>query len=150
LFIRKRQKFPRAKLTIELSYRVINRDKNLLSAFVTISNVGEVLLELDSGFAGLQQIIPVHEHLLASINKSEELIKDGKFEASWPPIKEYTLNFHQSGREIEPSEDEEFYFEFLLDSNVETVLFYTYFRNQTKKGRELGWNKIKLYDLKTL
>ena len=56
LFVRTRQKYPRANITHRLAHRPITDGKRLLRVIVEISNVGDVLLSLIQGQARIQQI----------------------------------------------------------------------------------------------
>jgi len=149
LYYQRRRRFPRTKITHQVADKLISPDRVLLRVVITVSNQGEVLLSLESGFVGVQQVSPCPQTLLDSIGKSGDIVKEGKHEAAWDTLAEREITFSRREREIEPGEEEEFNFDFLIDADVKTVIVYSYFKNESKKRREIGWNKTTLYDLST-
>lgn len=147
LYFKRRRRFPRVKITHQVADKLILSDKIFLRLVVTIVNQGEVLLSLESGFVGVQQVVPCPKALLDSIDRDGDIVEDGKHEAAWDTLAEKDIIFKRSEREIEPGEEEEFSFDFLIDSNVKTVIVYSYFKNESKKKRDIGWNKTTIYDL---
>jgi hypothetical protein len=146
LYLKRRQRFPRAKITLQITDRLITENKTVLRVAVTVSNQGEVLLSLESGFAGVQQVVPCPRPLLDSIRTADSILAETKTEADWALLAHSDVS---DKRQIEPGEEEEFYFDFLLDAEVKTVIVYCYFKNKKIKGEELGWNKTIIYDVST-
>jgi hypothetical protein len=147
LYFKQRRRFPRAKITHQIVDKAVSPDKILLRVVVTVENQGEVLLCLQSGFAGVQQVAPCPEALIESVKTNGDIVKAGKQEAEWDTLAEKEITFTRKEREIEPGEEEDFNFDFLVDADIRTVLVYSYFRNENKKNREVGWNKTTIYDL---
>lgn len=144
LYLKRRQRFPRAKITLQVTDRLISGNKVVLRVGITVGNQGEVLLSLESGFVGVQQVVPCPRSLLDSVNSSGSIVAETKTEAAWDVIAHRDFS---EGRQIEPGEEEELYFDFLLDAEIKTVIVYSYFRNKVIKRKELGWNKTVIYDL---
>ncbi|HYH84545.1 MAG TPA: hypothetical protein VEX60_03625 [Pyrinomonadaceae bacterium] len=144
LYLKRRQRFPRAKITHQIADKLISDNNVLLRLVVTVVNQGEVLLSLESGFTGVQQVIPCPQTLLDSISSGNDILAENKTEAAWEAL---THKDFVEARHVEPNEEEEFYFDFLLDAKVKTVIIYSYFKNKKFKSRDIGWNKTSIYDL---
>lgn len=80
LFIKTRQKYPRANIRHELEYWLIENEKIFVRIRLKISNVGDVLLSLVSGKTTLQQVMPVVNPVLKSIRAGRDPIEKGKKE----------------------------------------------------------------------
>jgi hypothetical protein len=146
LYLKRRQRFPRARITHQLTDKLLSDNKIVLRAVITVVNQGEVLLSLESGFIGVQQVVPCPQSLLDSIRTNNVFLKEKKTEAEWKLL---THTDFIDKRQIEPGEEEEFYFDFLLDAQIKTVIVYSYFKNKKIRRKELGWNKTTIYDLST-
>lgn len=147
LYFKRRQRFPRAKITHQIADRLISEDKIVIRVVVTVVNQGEVLLSLVSGFTGVQQFAPCPVALLDSLKSKGHIVKEGKFEAEWDCLEEKKIVIANREREVEPGEEDEFNFDFVVSADVKSVLVYSYLKNKSKKGREMGWNKTSVYDL---
>jgi hypothetical protein len=147
LYFKRRRRFPRAKITYQIVDKRISNNKILLRVVITVANQGEVLLSLESGFAGVQQVAPCPEALIESLKETDDIVKEGKHEAEWDTLVEKKIVFTRNEREIEPGEEEDFNFDFLIDADVRTVIIYSYFKNESKKRHGIGWNKTSIYDV---
>ncbi len=149
LFIRRRQKYPRAKITHDIMHRSLTTQKTLLRIAVTISNSGDVLLSLVSEIIRIQQILPPPSEVLHSIAHEQDLVREGQREALWPSIGSRRLTWAAGKFEIEPGESDELHHDFVIDADVQTIKVYTYFTNLTKRDREIGWRLTTIYDLRS-
>lgn len=89
LFVRRRQKYPRAALTHHIVHRRISHDelpddKVLLRVGLVIENPGEVLLSLISGETRVQQIEPWPEWFLEKVKNGEDPVEKEQTEVNWP------------------------------------------------------------------
>jgi len=148
LFVKKRQKFPRANISHQISHIPISNNKILLSIRTTISNTGDVLLSLESGINRVQQILPLSGEMLDSINKGKDPVPSGKTEIDWPLIGERNLNWEKGKFEIEPGENDKICCDFIIDKNVQIVSVYSYLKNIKKHCRDIGWGLTTIYNLK--
>ena len=148
LFVRKRQKYPRANITHGVEHWPIADGKTLLRVTVNISNECEILLPLVSGFTRVQQMMPWPPKLLESIRCNKEFIKEGQTEVEWPLLKQRSFPFDRREREIEPGETDELHFDFIIDSDVQVIAVYSYLKNAKKRRRDIGWNATSIYDLR--
>lgn len=154
LFIQNRQKYPRANLSHKINQTRIDDDKIILQVKVIITNIGNVLICLRSGFTRISQVRPSCEEVVDSIKKIEE---KSCHEIPWPMIDKKEISAKKDDCEIEPGESEEICFDFVIDGDVETVYVYSYFANVKKKSlfrkiikksRDIGWKLTSIYNLK--
>jgi len=147
LFVRKRQRYPRARILHRITHKPISDDKVLLHVGVVISNPGEILISLVSLEVRIQQVLPPAAELLDLLSQGQKLVKQGESEVAWPLIESRELSFDEREIEIEPGERERIPFDFVIDAEVQTVEVYSYIKNEVKRDREIGWNLTTLYDL---
>ena len=142
LFVRKRQKYPSAKIEHQISHRLIANGKVLLSVNVLVSNLGNVLLSLKEGKIRVNQMLPPQDELLDILTSSE-----GTRVTNWHLLSPLVNPIGYKGHEIEPGESQQFLFHYVIDANIQTILVYTYFRNIEKLRRNIGWALTTIYDL---
>jgi len=148
-FIRKREKYPCANLNHKIIHRKLDDNKIFLRVTVEIHNNGITIMYLDRKLVRVQQMIPWPKEALELIAKKER-IEEQNAEVQWPLLGEIDLKGEKQGYEIEPGESEEFHFDFIIDSEIKSVLIYSYLRNRKKRGREIGWNKTSVYDINNM
>jgi hypothetical protein len=146
-FIKKREKFPRAKISHSITHRKLDDDFQLLHVGLNVQNVGEVLLCLNQGFVRVQQVIPASPELLKALHARGDITDKKESECDWPLLGEHSCDWQSESHEMEPGEDENIEFDFAVRSDVKTVEVYSYFKNEKKFDREIGWNLTTLYDL---
>jgi len=134
LFFRKRLNRPWAKVTNHVEHRRREDGKTLLHVAVHIENVGQVLLRVAEGFVRVQQVLPSDVACSGECNVEE---------FPYSLIKEKSIL--QGTQEIEPGEEDERHFDFLLEEHVKTVIVYSHIRNLSK--RNIGWNATTFCDI---
>lgn len=149
LFVKRRQRYPRANITQQIEHYPLSDRKVLLRVALRICNEGEILLSLVSGFARVQQMIPCSIDLSGSTSDQETSAEHCEPEAEWPLLSEKKLKFQKGEREIEPGETDELHFDFVIDPDVQLVVVYSYLKNVKKRRREIGWNVTSIYDLRS-
>jgi hypothetical protein len=118
LFIQKREKHPKAKTEHQTFYKQLIEGKALLCLDVTVSNVGGVLLSLIPKGIHIRQILPL---------PSDWFVNDDQ-NTKWKLIGFEEGNSNER-IEIEPGESIRLHYEFIVDSEVHTVLVYSHFSN---------------------
>lgn len=141
LYLRRRQRFPRARMTHQILHKQICNEQVLVLVVVTIANLGEVIIHLKKGFTRIRQVTPGAAEFLAECEPE----KLRGCDLGWLMIDEKHADL--SHVEIEPNEDQDFCFEFIVPSRAETISIYSHFENQKKTTREIGWNKTSWYEL---
>ncbi len=135
--LRRRRMYPRANFKHMVSHVPLNDDTYLVRLTVSVENIGDVLLRLEESLVGIQQVMPVPEHLRPTL-------LDKKPEIEWPFIDARRRN--RGGSEIESGESAAFDFELFVPRTTRFVVIYSYFRNITKPEAQ-GWNTSTLYEL---
>jgi hypothetical protein len=82
-FVLKREEFPAAKITHQITYVPITDEKSLLRVTINISNQGGVLLKVSAGEMWIQQVLPCHPELLEKISQGEDLPRI-RSKIAWP------------------------------------------------------------------
>lgn len=152
-FFKQRQKYPRANLAHEISHKILPNNKILLQLQVKIINVGVVMISLNKCDIRVQKIVPLNDDMAELIKKDDSIYIKEKdrldYEIHWPLLKDIEHECEDGLCEIEPNESEQFCYDFVIDSNVDTVSIYTYFINKSVKGKKkLGWSFTTIYDFK--
>jgi hypothetical protein len=147
LFVKKRLQYPRAKVEHYITNRLITEDKALVQVTVMVSNTGDVLLTLISAETWVQKVMPLSDKLLVSIGNGEDPVKQGKTEIEWPLIEDRQEQWERGNCQIEPGENEKFFYDYIVDRKVETIRVYSYFKNTTQRKREIGWSLATIYEL---
>jgi len=152
LFIRQRQKFPRAKIEHTLLQYPLPAGKLLLRLTVCISNTGGVLLQVAKANVEIYRVRPWAEALVKAVESGAPIETHGPKQKliDWPLIEAREITGKESFREIEPGETDNLYFDFIVDGSLETIFFWTYFHNQAKHGRVVGWNTTSTHEVLSL
>lgn len=151
LFIKHRQRFPRANVEHAFEQVRLSGGNTLLHVAAIISNDGNVLVSLESVRTRLQQILPVPDHILSEIEAGDDPVPQDKHEVPWPVLgAPRERKFSIGEAEVEPGEREVLDSEFIIGDCVETVVVYTYVKNRSKREREIGWSKTTILKLSSL
>lgn len=156
-FFKRRQSYPKATLAHDVIYKKLDDDTLWIRLTINVKNIGDILLKLSSIKISLQYIDPLDTNINKKIKeefKIDELsIENGVYqekisEIEWPGMcKE--LDLTNEDKIIEPGESEQFHFDFILGnqfSSANSLIMYSYLRNSSIKGREIGWNLTTFHD----
>jgi hypothetical protein len=149
IFVSTRQRYPRASLTHQITHRPVSDNKVLLTVVLTVANQGAVALELLSIETWIQRMVPWPRWFLQSIEEGRDPVEDNETEIGWPKIAERYIEYKKDQREIEPGEPDQFIFDFIISSDVKTIVVYTYIHNHRKRQKKLGWGITSVYDLRS-
>jgi hypothetical protein len=144
LFVKKRQKYPSAKIEHQISHRPITNSKMLLSVNAIVSNGSSVLLSLTEGRIEVNQMLPPKDELLDILNT-----KEGTQVTNWHLLSPLVNPIGQREYQLEPGESQQFLLHYVIDDDIQTILVYTYFRNVEIPRRSLGWTLTTIYDLRS-
>jgi hypothetical protein len=147
LFVKRRQKYPRANLVHHITHRPFGAGKTLLQVSVTIANTGEVLLSLVAAEMRVQQLLPPLPDVVKCLEEGADPVPDGDREVQWPLLQERKTAWTAGEFQIEPGESDQICYDFFVDSDVSSVEVYSYFTNVRKRQREIGWHLTSIYDL---
>jgi len=175
LFWLKRQKYPRVGIQHHILDTPLTQQKTVLNVTVDLSNDSDVLIELKSGEIWIQQVLPLPSNLTKAIDEGKdpvrllrEVISDEarvmwSTEVAWPLIAQYHLDFESwHKKEVEPGNQLQLRYDFVLDSDVKHVKIYSFYENAAKAPRTIargfwkdwrtkkyvvGWECASFYDL---
>ena len=147
LFIKGRDRYPRAAIKHDIGQAEVSPNKRLIHAAATIRNNGKVLVHLHRAATWVQQVTPLAQSLKDAIDQDQDPVKEGASEIEWPLIEERNWSWDRKQAEIEPGESETLVADFIVDADVRVVAVYTFVKNASKKGRELGWARTTLWDI---
>jgi hypothetical protein len=147
MFISRRQKYPRAKVNHRIMHKKIDDGKTFIRVVVEMRNEGDVLICLGRRLVRIKQILPLRESALKVIDTQKKRIKRKEAKGRWLILGEVDLSGEDARYEIEPGESDEFSFDFVISSEVKTIVVYSHFKNIVKRRREIGWNKTSVYDI---
>jgi hypothetical protein len=150
LFVRQRQRFPRAKIEHTLVQYPLPAGKVLLRLSVSIANIGNVLLQIAKTNVEIYRVRPWPEALENAILSGAPIQTHGPKQKpiDWPLIDAREITAPEASKEIEPSETENLYFDFVVETSLQKVFIWTYFENQAKRRRPVGWNTTSMHELR--
>lgn len=146
LFIRDRQRFPRANVTHRL-FDWPAGDMRMVRGVVRVENVGTVMIEVGNIRGVLTQILPLPDDVASAVASGVDPVDKESTEVLWDTLGDRFKDFRKDACEIEPNEPEEFFFDFVIPLNVTKIQFYTHVQNARKWKRNVGWNTTTVYDI---
>lgn len=146
LFVKNRQRYPRASIAHSITHRHIGGGKLLLHVGVTISNVGDVLLSLVSLETRIQQVLPLAGKVREALASGQSPLSPGETEVAWPLVDSHEVQLEKGTCEVEPGERQEIHHDFILDAGIAAIEVYTYLINEQKRHREIAWDLTTLYE----
>jgi len=147
LFVKKRQKFPRASISHQIFHKPLLQEKALLNVKTVLSNSGDVLLSLESGEVRVQQILPLPTDIASLIGEGQDPVPKYKTEVDWPLIGVRSFAWEKGKCEIEPGENDHFVSDYVVNADVQLVTVYSYFKNTRKRKRDIGWGVTTVYQI---
>jgi hypothetical protein len=133
----------KANITHEVTHRQINDNWTWLRVSIVISNPGKRLLDLESGIIRVQKVLPLDSKIQNMFDRNENPVSGEYYKVPWPRIgKSYEPKFDVK---IEPGEEDNQDYEFIIPSYVKTVKVYSYFAKQ--ESPPIGWKESTIYDI---
>jgi hypothetical protein len=149
LFVRRRQKYPRAILHHDVAARFLGDGLLLVHVAATITNTGEVLLRLVSAETRVQQILPPPTDFMSLAKSGQDPVEGGQTEVRWPLLCERRTSYAEGSFQIEPGECDSIHYDFFVNNEVRTLEIYTYLKNQKIRERDVGWSATTLFDIQS-
>ncbi|MCI4464152.1 MAG: hypothetical protein JHC30_08355, partial [Caldisericum sp.] len=104
LFIKNRQSQPKAKISHLIYSERLNDKKMLLRVELKISNIGNVLLQIQSCKTWIQRVTPLYEDQLKLIQDGNSLVDEGKHEADWGLIDGVEILYKENKAAVKKSD----------------------------------------------
>lgn len=140
---------PHLSISQEVSHRFIGDDYVHIAVTATLNNRSRVRAELLEGFVKVQQILPITNEDVERLYAQAFI--DGEYESlQWPLLDEVLRPGAGSKLVVEPGELNQEACEFIISSEVKSVLVYTYFYNSRYSlvsSAAEGWGATTVYDI---
>lgn len=146
LFIKNRQKYPKAEIEHKIEIRdVLGENFQLITLLVTVKNISQILLPVEEYSVEIFQILPAIdlkdkiEKGYFNQSKSLELPNN----ASIFKVTKKT----KSNMEIEPTEKVLLAHSVIVPKGIQTISVHSVVHNPSKSKKQFVWNNITTYDL---
>lgn len=168
-FVRERQHYVSANVELGVEHRATTNGRTLVRVTLHIRNIGRIIMRLDKALVYLQHLEPWDEESLRSLEDLDTEIQDEMSpvaEADWAQVDggRRIIRFSTGQKDIEPGEEDEIPFEFLVPQDTKLMLVYGYIRNSARRGywnwekkngrsvlawrsQELGWSRTMYYSM---
>lgn len=158
LFIRQRQRYPGAIISLHIDHRELGDGRNLLLVDVRLQNVGKTIIRRDKSDVRVGRVAPMKPARLAEVMSVHDPLDSlGAREIQWLRIGHRALKYNPAV-EIEPGEFQSLRHEFAVKKVVATVKVTAHITNCDKRrvGRwyqserlltEIGWECAAYYDM---
>lgn len=140
----KREAYPRAKLTHKIEVLDCSSLEWLVRLNLSIKNDSDVLMRIFEGHTWIQQVEPWPDDAIHDFKEALNNPETAPSEASWPLICE---TLHNDERELEPGEPDDISMDFFISKTYKKILIYSFIKNESKPGRNLGWMLSTVLDL---
>jgi hypothetical protein len=139
LFVKRRQRFPRAELWHEVA--LIRRSPNhaILHVKATLRNIGDVLIRVIAAKVHVGRVLPLTDEAMTKLEEGCDLVVAGEPDIRWPTVGSRECPWSERPCEIEPGESDDFHIDIPIEAGSGLVEVYSYFQNEVKKGRDIGW-----------
>ena len=140
---------PHLTITHEISHRFIGDSYVHIAVTANLRNSSRVKIELREAFFSLQMIAPLTDREIEHLFE-ETFVKKEEEDIQWTTLASIPRRWISNELIIEPSESHQETFEFILLSDIQSVVIYTYFYNvessQHTQSSE-GWSATTVYDI---
>lgn len=150
LFVKRRQRFPRAELRHEVALIRPSPTHTILHVKATLRNVGDVLIRVVSARVHVGRVLPLTEEATTKLQEGCDLVSAGESDVRWPTVGSRECPWTENPCEIEPGESDDFHIDIPLETGGSILEVYSYFQNEAKKGRNIGWRYTSFFHLDKL
>jgi hypothetical protein len=157
LFVRQRQKYPRATVTHTLSYARLS-DRLLVQIAVEVKNIGTTIIRRCDVDLRLQHIGPFSQDELNRITAGHPALGEAApAQVGWPMIARRVVKVPPGEREIEPGESAVLHFDFVIDDKTDRARVYSHIQNRAKRrlwkrwrfvNHDIGWTAATIHPLR--
>ena len=139
---------PHLTITHEIGHRSIGTTYIHIDVTAVLHNSSKVNLDLREAVFRLQQIGPTTDEEIESLYAEvfESPIHD---HLQWPTLEEVDLTWESGALVIEPGESHRETYEFIISSDVQIALVYTFFENPNASDHArsvVGWGATSICD----
>ena len=139
---------PHLTISHDISHRSIGDSYIHIAVTANLHNSSRVKMDFRRGVFRLQQIGPASDNEVESLYAQIFIDKEHDH-FQWPTLDEIVLNWSDGALIVEPGESQSETYEFIVSTNVKSVLIYTYFYNSrsSKFSQAPGWGRATIYDM---
>ena len=140
---------PHLTITQEVSHRHIGDSYVHIAVTSTLHNTSRVKVELRKGLFRAQKIHPISDEEIEDLY-AQVFIHRKQKDFQWPTIEEATLTWKKNELVVEPGESHQETWEFVVSSEVQSLLVYEYFYNpKGSPGAQAaeGWAATTIHDI---
>lgn len=140
LFVRQRQRYPRASIKESGVVRKLDKDRHLLTVGVQLTNIGQRLIEIDYVTVVVQQLAPLSSTAITrALGKHDPKDAASAREILWYRIGLRRTRFQRHHLEIEPGESQHLAFDFAIAPSVRIIKVRTDVENVAKRWSLRKW-----------
>ena len=140
---------PHLTISHEISHRFIGDSYVHIAVTANLHNNSRVKIELREGIFALLQISPVSDEQVEDLY-DDVFVRGELIDLQWPFLGEVEHTFEEGQLIIEPGGSHFMTSEFIVPSNIRSVLIYTYFHN-VERSQRAGvaevWDRTTFYDV---
>ncbi len=138
---------PHLSISQEVSHRFTSDEYVHLAVTAIVKNNSRVRVEINKALRRVQQIRPVTNEQVEELY-AQVFVNANYDVMQWPVLGEFRGAWPEGTFVIEPGESHNEVYEFVMASDIETVLVYTYFYNSKySEGSAEGWPAVTIYDI---
>ena len=138
---------PHLTISHEVSHRQIGNSYVHVAVTSTLHNGSKVKLDFLQAFIRLQQISPTSDAEVESLYTSTFVDREHE-DIPWPILYEVPRIWDVNELIIEPGESHQESYEFIVSTEVESVIVYTYYYNSRGDSEAPeGWGATSVYDI---
>jgi len=148
-FWRRRRLYPKATLSHKIDAKPLGDSHIFLRVTAILQNTGDVRISIKSGYTRIRNLPGPSEDISHLLDKNGHLQRDHWARAKLKTIDQAPL---RQAFEVEPTETDEFAFDFAVDPGVGTIVVETALRNEAKREsgeRPKRWKRFYLRERKS-
>lgn len=140
---------PHLTVSHEISHRFIGDRFIHIEVTATLHNSSKVMIDVQKGLFRLQQIAPTSDEEVRKLYSQVFIDEKHKY-LQWPTLEEVDRNWDANQLIVEPGESHQETYEFVVSTDVTSVMVYTYFYNSRfPKSPSEGWGAATVHDMMT-
>ena len=152
---------PHLTISHEVSHRFIGDSYVHIAVTANVYNGSKVKVELNQALFSVQLLSPISDENVESLYEERRDDRDENYthHIQWPTLDEIEQRWTENELVIEPNGTHPEIVEFILSSDVESVMIYTYFYNLANPSgvphtlsdssiHSQGWSMTTAYDIK--
>ena len=138
---------PHLSISQEVTHRFTDHAYVHLAVTVTLNNNSRVRVELNKARLLVQQVRPITAEELEDLYA--EVFVSGKVKnIQWRVLDEFQPTWPKGTFVVEPGESHKEVYEFIIASDIRTILVYAYFYNSKHSpGSAEGWTATTIHDI---